>query len=296
MAGDWIGIDHELPDKPEVLGIHEATGEEIGTIIGRLFLLWRLMDRQTEDGRLPNAGPRSLATKCGGTPEFWGAVAAVGWVEFVDGFTVVPDFSRRFGKSARRRMKDSIRKRSGRASGQEADTVRTASGLGAPPVSVSESQSKSKSQSKSNSPPKAPPETTEDGSAAQNLCRPARQPDRSAEVRAVFEHYRIHHPKAHPEPLSSSKEWRLIRARLSDGYSVADLCSAIDGCHKTPHNQGANPRDTKYLQLTVVMKDASQVVRFCENDETPPVPRNDKERASLEAVARYVEGASDGHT
>ena len=55
MAGNWIAIDHELAETPQVLGLIERTGEKVETIIGRLVLLWSLADRQTTDGVLPHA-------------------------------------------------------------------------------------------------------------------------------------------------------------------------------------------------------------------------------------------------
>lgn len=85
------------------------------------------------------------------------------------------------------------------------------------------------------------------------------------EVLAVFSHYRAHHPKAVPDPQPKSKEWRTIEARLREGFSVGDLCQAIDGCHKTPHNLGQNDKGQKYLGLELIMRNGDQVTRFIEN-------------------------------
>lgn len=109
MAGDWFSIDHELPDTAQVRGIYEQTDAELDQIIGRLYFLWRLADAQTVDGRLEHTGPKTLARLCGGDVAFWEAVAAVGWVVFEDGATVIPDFTKRFGASAKRRMLDARR-------------------------------------------------------------------------------------------------------------------------------------------------------------------------------------------
>ena len=111
MAGDYLTIDHDLPEKPEVLGIIERTNEPIDAVLGRLFLLWRLADRQTIDGVIPHAGPRSLAQRCGGSAEFWCAVAEVGWIAFSESGAVVPDFEQRFGASAKKRIGDAQRQR-----------------------------------------------------------------------------------------------------------------------------------------------------------------------------------------
>lgn len=121
MAGDWISIDHELPDTAQVRGIYERTNAELDQIIGRLFFLWRLADAQTVDGRLEHTGPKTLARLCGGDQAFWEAVAAVGWVVFEDDAAIIPDFTKRFGASAKRRVLDARRAKQRR----NADAVTT---------------------------------------------------------------------------------------------------------------------------------------------------------------------------
>jgi hypothetical protein len=88
--------------------------------------------------------------------------------------------------------------------------------------------------------------------------------DRSDEVRAVFDRYREYHPRAHRNPKSSSKEWKRIVDRLGEGYSVQDLCDAIDGMHRTPHNLGMNERNQQYLALELCMRTGDHVTRFGE--------------------------------
>jgi hypothetical protein len=159
MAGDWSRIDHDTPDKPEVLGIVEITGESVEVVFFRLFLLWRLADRQTENGVLCGIGPRSLAARLGGTPEFWEAVANVGWLIFDGGNAIIPKFSEVFGASAKRRMMEAKRKQCGysaekkrrnspQASGEKSgNSVEGDADNHADPVSVSVSVSKPESES-----------------------------------------------------------------------------------------------------------------------------------------------------
>jgi hypothetical protein len=170
-------------------------------------------------------------------------------------------------------------------------TVATKGGTKGQPKGNSPSPSPSPLPSPSPSSFPAPSPSSKDPVlAAQEPCRAT--PDRPDEIRSVFAHYKTLHPTAHPKPTSKSKAWKLIRARLDDGYSVEALCSAIDGCHKTPHNLGANERGTKYLGLELIMRDAGQVGRFIENDQDPPKPQNEKERRTLEAAERFVERVS----
>jgi len=120
MAGDWIPFDHELPDTAQVLSIFEATGVEPATILGRLFFLWRHFDRQTEDGTLP-IGLRAISQIAGGDPDFWQAVVDVEWLTLHPrngdrpATAEIPDFEKRFGRSARRRLLDARRAKERRA-------------------------------------------------------------------------------------------------------------------------------------------------------------------------------------
>lgn len=147
MAGDWIAIDHELAESPQLLGILEKTGEEIGTIIGRLVLLWTLADRQTVDGVLKNAGVRSISRVCGGSTEFWQAVAEVGWIVIHDGCVEIPKFNDRFGKSARKRMLDAKRQVVKRGNvARQRDGLATDERQNADELATPESESESESK------------------------------------------------------------------------------------------------------------------------------------------------------
>lgn len=111
MAGDYLKIDHDLPDKQEVYAVIEATGETVEVVVFRLILLWRMADRQTADGVLVGVGPKSLASCIGGKASFWEAVSSAGWLDFVDGNAVVPDFLERFGKSAKVRREEACERK-----------------------------------------------------------------------------------------------------------------------------------------------------------------------------------------
>lgn len=82
----------------------------------------------------------------------------------------------------------------------------------------------------------------------------------TVQVNQVIAHYKTFHPRARP----GEKEKALIQSRLHDGYSVGDLCEAIDGCHRCPHNCGVNERGMKYQTVELIMRNASNVQRFLE--------------------------------
>lgn len=108
---------------------------------------------------------------------------------------------------------------------------------------------------------------------------------RSGEVDEVVRHWQ----KVHPRAVAGAKERKLIAARLKDGYAAADLCEAIDGMHKTPHNLGHNDRNTKYLTLEIAMRDSSQVSRFIANNrDPPPLSESKVTRAARSAIDDFV--------
>ena len=96
----------------------------------------------------------------------------------------------------------------------------------------------------------------------------------SGDVSKVVAHYQAHHPRARP----GEKEKKLIRARLKDGYSVADLCRAIDGNHNSPHHRGENPTGKTYHRLELIMRDSSKVADFLEMADQDIVPSQEAHR------------------
>lgn len=86
--------------------------------------------------------------------------------------------------------------------------------------------------------------------------------DRSEDVRRVFEHYRARFPKKFPKVHSGLPEWRKILDRFRDGYSVDDLCDAIDGCMRSPWHQGQNDRRKPFNHLELIVRDAKHVDDF----------------------------------
>ena len=107
-------------------------------------------------------------------------------------------------------------------------------------------------------------------------------------IMRVFAHYRTYHPRA-ADLLSTSKEWRLIGARLREGSSVEALKRAIDGYHVSPFHMGQNDRQQKYLGLDLIMRDATHVLAGIEFSESgPPPAMNERERRSAEAAERWL--------
>ncbi len=94
----------------------------------------------------------------------------------------------------------------------------------------------------------------------------------SDDVKLVFEHWKS--VMRHPNAALDDKRRRHIKAALKMGYSVEKLCSAIDGCSKTPHNIGMNEQGQRYDGLHIIMRNADQIDRFIHNSHDPPKIKN----------------------
>lgn len=68
-----------------------------------------------------------------------------------------------------------------------------------------------------------------------------------------------------PKSVLDDKRKRVITKALK-GYTPADICIAIRGCSKTPHNMGQNAQNTKYNGLDLILRDADHIDRFIRND------------------------------
>lgn len=123
------------------------------------------------------------------------------------------------------------------------------------------------------------------------------QTSQAQDVRAVYAHYRKHHPRSHPKPSSKSEEWKRIKARLAEGHSVNDLCLAVDGIHLSPYHCGENEQGTKYQDLKLAMRDGDQVNKLRGIAEQyangPPAVLTETTRRNLRAADTW---ASRGQT
>jgi len=89
-------------------------------------------------------------------------------------------------------------------------------------------------------------------------------------VRGIFGYWQ----KAMNSPRSKLdvKRANVISAALAMGYTAHQLCQAIRGCSRTPHNMGKNDRHQAYNGIALIFRNADQIDRFIRNDENPPTP------------------------
>lgn len=129
MAGEWIPVDCALPNKIEVVRLVRITNQPPDVVVGRLVLLWLFAQLHCADGTI-DADAEILSDIAGGDPEFWAAVAHVGWIRLDGGTTQIVGWDERFSKAAKRRGLDAIRKKTERAvSARRPQTVRSESAL-----------------------------------------------------------------------------------------------------------------------------------------------------------------------
>src|SRR3990167_6258070 len=102
MAGDWIKMEHDLPDKPEVVAVSERLNIDRFSVVGRLHRLWSWFDRHTENGNASNVTPAFLNSLVA-LDGFASALESVGWLSIRSGSICVPNFDRHISKSAKHR-------------------------------------------------------------------------------------------------------------------------------------------------------------------------------------------------
>lgn len=121
MAGDWIPMQKELWECPQVVRILSAMCpqdvRDVSArmrrkceIIGAMFRVWGIFDTFTEDGILHGYTAETL-NETVGIERFAENLAHVGWLVIREDSLEMPGFSRHLGKSAKRRMRDAERKR-----------------------------------------------------------------------------------------------------------------------------------------------------------------------------------------
>lgn len=89
---------------------------------------------------------------------------------------------------------------------------------------------------------------------------PQKDAGRAAQVAAVFRHWCV--VLEHERARLDAKREAVIMARLRDGYTVADLCMAIEGNALSPFHQGENESGMVYDSLTLIFRSGDYVDKF----------------------------------
>lgn len=89
----------------------------------------------------------------------------------------------------------------------------------------------------------------------------------SCEIVEVFELWK--EVMGHPNANMDAKRKSVIAKRLSDGYTVDQLKTAINGCAQSAWHMGDNQRGNRYDALTLILRDADHVDKFIAIAERP---------------------------
>jgi 5-methylcytosine-specific restriction endonuclease McrA len=114
IAGDWLKVEKDTPEKPEVLALSARLGVSRADAFLACFVFWRWADAQTPDGSAPLVTPAMIDTMVG-LPGFSHALSEVGWLRLRSGGVELPHFGRHMGQSAKRRVDAAERQRASRA-------------------------------------------------------------------------------------------------------------------------------------------------------------------------------------
>lgn len=102
MAGDWIKVQKDTPDKPEVLAIASRLGIDPDAVTGKLIRIWSWFDTHTTNGNALSV-TFSFLDRLAGVTGFAEQVAMVGWLEQNGNELMLPNFNFHNGETAKKR-------------------------------------------------------------------------------------------------------------------------------------------------------------------------------------------------
>lgn len=102
MSGDWIKMEVNLPEKPEIWQIAGICRIDPDSVVGKLLKVWRWFDAHTETGNALGV-TYALVDHVSGVTGFGEAMSLCGWLEQDGSILKLPNFDRHNGKTAKNR-------------------------------------------------------------------------------------------------------------------------------------------------------------------------------------------------
>jgi len=102
MAGDWMKIELELPDKPEVHYIAGVLNMDPAAVVGHLIKVWAWFDKHTENGNAYGV-TQNVLDRVTGVAGMGEAMMLAGWLEQSGKTLIMPKFERHTSESAKKR-------------------------------------------------------------------------------------------------------------------------------------------------------------------------------------------------
>lgn len=117
MAGDWIKVQKDTPDKPEVLAIAARLGIDPDAVTGKLIRIWAWFDTHTTDGNASSV-TYAFLDRLTGVTGFAEQVALVGWLEQNGHELMLPNFGFHNGETAKKRAMGNNRVKKARSNAE----------------------------------------------------------------------------------------------------------------------------------------------------------------------------------
>jgi hypothetical protein len=115
-----------------------------------------------------------------------------------------------------------------------------------------------------------------------------------AHIFYIINHYQKYHPKSMRSVKKNSGIYKKIEGRLIEGYSVEEICKAIDGQHASPFHLGENKSRTEYLQLELVVRSGQKVDMFMSIFDKPKESLvKPKTRRTINAAQEWLRDDED---
>jgi hypothetical protein len=126
MAGDWLKVEKNTPEKPEILALADLLQISVADVFLACFKIWRWADSHTSDGYAQGVTEAHL-DGLSGVSGLASALSKVGWLQARKGSLVVPHFERHMSQGAKTRALTAARMARSRGKKSDARSVTEAS-------------------------------------------------------------------------------------------------------------------------------------------------------------------------
>lgn len=103
------------------------------------------------------------------------------------------------------------------------------------------------------------------------------------DVNEIFEYWKLIMGKSNQSKLTRERA-KKIKDRLSEGYTVQQIKSAVLGCSLTPHNMGSNTNGKVYDDIELICRTGGNLERFANNSVSHAKPAREFSEAAEKTI------------
>jgi len=103
MAGDWIKVEENMPDKPEVWQIADILKIDGDAVAGKLLRIWAWATRNCNADGVTSVTSIPAIDRLSGVTGFASAMIRVGWLQSTEAVLTFPKFERHCSQTAKER-------------------------------------------------------------------------------------------------------------------------------------------------------------------------------------------------